>query len=95
MVYEDISTLMVMKYFNTCKPRLYICILESNEKHPVFVINAVLLIPKVGIKPNLEEVQDVLVLAGKNITSVAKGVGQWTGGKPQVSTLCFTLTFSI
>lgn len=51
----------------------------------MFVINAILLIPKVSIKPSLEEVQDVLILAGKNITSVARGVGQWSGGKTQVS----------
>lgn len=42
------------------------------------------MIPKVGIKPNLEEVQDVLILAGKNITSVSKGVGQWTAGQLEV-----------
>lgn len=63
------------------------------EKHPVFLLNAVLLIPKVGIKPNLEEIQEALVLAGKNITSVAKGVGQWTGGKPQVSDFCNYSTY--
>lgn len=38
-----------------------------------------------GIQPNLDEVQETLVQAGKNITSVAKGVGQWTGGRPQVN----------
>lgn len=43
----------------------------------MFVLNAVLLIPKVGIQPTLDEVQEVLNLAGKNITSVSKGVGQW------------------
>lgn len=63
----------------------YAFILEIIERHPVFVINAILLIPKVSIRPSLEEVQEVLVLAGKNITSVARCVGQWTGGKPQVS----------
>ncbi|XP_015833540.2 dynein axonemal heavy chain 5 isoform X3 [Tribolium castaneum] len=55
----------------------------QSERTPVFVLNSVLMIPKVAIQPNLEEVQDVLNLAGKNITSVSKGVGQWTGGKPQ------------
>lgn len=62
----------------------HVSVAETFEKQPAFVLDAVLLIPKVGIKPNLDEVQDVLVLAGKNITAVAKGVGQWTGGKPQV-----------
>ncbi|XP_060534779.1 dynein axonemal heavy chain 5 isoform X2 [Cylas formicarius] len=50
---------------------------DKRERTPVFVLHAVLLIPKVGVKPDLEEVQDVLNLAGKNITSVSKGVGQW------------------
>jgi hypothetical protein len=33
------------------------------------------------VRPSLEDVQEALVTAGKFITSVAKGVGQWTGGK--------------
>lgn len=60
--------------------------LDQAERTPVFILNSVLMIPKVAIQPNLEEVQDVLNLAGKNITSVSKGVGQWSGGRPQV---CF------
>jgi len=40
-----------------------------------------LLIPKVGVKPDLEEVQEVLNLAGKNITAVSKGVGQWAANQ--------------
>ncbi|RZC39074.1 dynein heavy chain 5, axonemal [Asbolus verrucosus] len=55
----------------------------QTDRSPVFVLNSVLLIPKVAVQPNLEEVQEVLNLAGKNITSVSKGVGQWTGGRPQ------------
>lgn len=42
------------------------------------------MIPNMTIKPSLEEIQEALVTAGKNITCVAKGVGQWTGGKSQV-----------
>ncbi|KAL1518053.1 hypothetical protein ABEB36_001736 [Hypothenemus hampei] len=53
------------------------CIEYKNEREPVFVLNALLLIPKVGIEPNLEEVQETLNLTGKNITAVSKGVGQW------------------
>lgn len=56
----------------------------EEEGFPVFIINASLLLPKVAIKPTLEDVQDVLVITGKNITAVAKGVGQWTCGKPPV-----------
>lgn len=39
------------------------------------------MIPNVSIKPNLDEVQEALITAGKNMTGVAKGVAQWTGGK--------------
>ena len=59
--------------------------LELTEKSPVFTLGAVLVIPKVAIQPTLDEVQEVLNAAGRHITSVAKGVGQWVGGKPQVN----------
>lgn len=52
----------------------------ANE--PVFLLNALLMIPNIVIRPSLEETQEALVIAGKNITGVAKGVAQWTGGKP-------------
>lgn len=39
------------------------------------------MIPNVTIRPSLEELQEALVTAGKNITGVAKGVGQWNSGK--------------
>jgi len=42
-----------------------------------------LVIPNVAVKPNLDEVQEALTNAGRNISSVARGVGQWTGGKLQ------------
>ncbi|XP_066156829.1 dynein axonemal heavy chain 5 [Euwallacea fornicatus] len=57
----------------------------KEERSPVFVLNAVLLIPKVGIQPDLEEVQEVLNLAGKNITAVSKGVGQWAASQEGAS----------
>lgn len=47
----------------------------------MFLLHGVLLIPKVAVQPNLDEVQDALVSAGRMITSVSKGVGQWSGGK--------------
>lgn len=53
---------------------------SANE--PVFLLNAVLMIPNIVIRPSLEDTQEALVIAGKNITGVAKGVAQWTGGKP-------------
>ena len=43
------------------------------------------MIPNVTIKPTLEEIQEALISAGKFITSVSKGVGQWTGGKVQAA----------
>lgn len=66
-------------------------VLVKEGRSPVFMLNSVLMIPKVGIKPNLEEVQDVLVLAGRNITSVSKGVGQWALGQSQVGFLFWGL----
>jgi dynein heavy chain len=43
------------------------------------------MIPRVVVRPSMEDVQEALVAAGKFITNVSKGVGQWTGGKgPQV-----------
>ncbi|KAB0801458.1 hypothetical protein PPYR_05812 [Photinus pyralis] len=56
---------------------------EDGVWSPVFVLNSILMIPKVAIQPNLDDVQDALVQAGKFITSVSRGVGQWTGGKPE------------
>ncbi|VEN47384.1 unnamed protein product, partial [Callosobruchus maculatus] len=56
-----------------------------SERTPVFKINSVLIIPKVGIQPTLDEVQEVLVRVGKNIVSVSKGVGQWTAGEVQAT----------
>nr|XP_022920640.1 dynein heavy chain 5, axonemal [Onthophagus taurus] len=59
------------------------CLSEQSQDGPVFILNAVLMIPKVAIQPPLDDVQEVLILAGKHITSVSKGVAQWTGGKPK------------
>lgn len=42
------------------------------------------MIPKVAIQPTLDDIQEVLILAGKNIAAVSKGVAQWCGGKPRV-----------
>ncbi|XP_064553878.1 dynein axonemal heavy chain 5 isoform X1 [Drosophila montana] len=60
---------------------------ETASKKPIFALHAQLQIPNVVIKPSLDELQDILVTAGKNITGIAKGVAQWTSGKdpPQVS----------
>lgn len=47
----------------------------------MFLLNALLMIPNIVIRPSLEDVQEALIGAGRNITGVAKGVAQWTGGK--------------
>jgi hypothetical protein len=50
------------------------------------------MIPRVVVRPSLEDVQEALVAAGKFITGVSKGVGQWTGGKgPQVLVAAYGL----
>lgn len=59
----------------------------ASKKTPIFALHAQLQIPNVVIKPSLDELQDILVTAGKNITGIAKGVAQWTSGKdPPVRT---------
>ncbi|XP_073975032.1 dynein axonemal heavy chain 1 [Rhodnius prolixus] len=55
------------------------------DELPVLIINATLMIPNVVVRPSLEDVQECLVTIGKTITNVARGVSQWTGGKPQTS----------
>lgn len=52
--------------------------------HPVFLLQATLMIPSVIVKPSLEEVQEALTLAGKAITGVSKGVAQWNAGSNKV-----------
>lgn len=51
------------------------------EKKPIFLLHAALMIPNVSVKPTLDEIQEVLVLAGKHISGLSKGVTQWSGGK--------------
>lgn len=59
--------------------------LEAMNVQPVFLLHATLMIPRVVVRPSLEDVQEALIAAGKLITNVSKGIGQWTGGKvPQV-----------
>lgn len=48
---------------------------------PIFLVHSTLMIPNVAIRPTLDELQEALITAGKNITGVAKGVAQWTSGK--------------
>lgn len=54
---------------------------ESQNFKPIFLVESKLMIPNVAIKPTLDELQDALITAGKNITGVAKGIAQWSSGK--------------
>lgn len=48
---------------------------------PIFLVHSTLMIPNIAIRPTLDDLQDALIGAGKNITGVAKGVAQWNTGK--------------
>jgi hypothetical protein len=63
--------------------RDFLCSEGGGGGGPVFVVHVSLVIPLVAVRPTLDEVQEALTNAGKNITSVARGVGQWTGGRMQ------------
>lgn len=43
----------------------------------IFLLHSTLMIPNVTIHPSLDELQEVLVTVGRNITGVSKGVAQW------------------
>jgi dynein heavy chain len=48
------------------------------------MLHAMLMIPTVIVKPSLDDVQEVLMSAGKMIAGVAKGVAQWNAGSKAV-----------
>lgn len=54
---------------------------SSEKLKPIFLVYSTLMIPNIAIRPTLDELQEALITAGKNITGVAKGVAQWTSGK--------------
>lgn len=57
---------------------------KSKPKDPVFLLNSTLMIPNVSIRPSIDDLQEALTTAGKNITGIAKGVAQWSSGKEQM-----------
>lgn len=67
---------------------------ESRTVKPIFLVESKLMIPNVAIKPTLDELQDALIIAGKNITGVAKGVAQWSPGKEVCLLAIFLAAFS-
>lgn len=56
----------------------------TSARKPMFLLHSTLMIPNISIRPNLDELQDALIAAGKNMTGVSKGVAQWTSGKENV-----------
>uniref|UniRef100_A0A182YK77 AAA+ ATPase domain-containing protein n=1 Tax=Anopheles stephensi TaxID=30069 RepID=A0A182YK77_ANOST len=48
---------------------------------PIFILQSLLMIPNIAIRPTLDDLQEALTQAGKNITGVSKGVAQWNTGK--------------
>lgn len=55
---------------------------EVNQK-PIFLLNAILMIPNIAIRPSLDDLQEALVQTGKNIAGVSKGVAQWNSKEEQ------------
>lgn len=39
------------------------------------------MIPSIIIRPDISELQELMIQAGKMMVGVAKGVGQWSGNK--------------
>lgn len=62
---------------SVAKPKLF----ASEKLKPIYLVHSTLMIPNIAIRPTLDELQEALITAGKNITGVAKGVAQWTTGK--------------
>lgn len=60
---------------------------DSPPQKPIFILNAILMIPNVVIKPSLDDLQEILVTAGKNISGIAKGVAQWSSGRDNATKL--------
>lgn len=61
----------------TTKPKLS----AAEKLKPIYLVHSTLLIPNIAIRPTLDDLQEALITAGKNITGVSKGVAQWTTGK--------------
>lgn len=57
----------------------------SEKPKPIFLVNSILMIPNIVIRPTLDDLQEALITAGKNITGVAKGVAQWSSGKEVIN----------
>lgn len=51
------------------------------------------MIPSIVIRPSINELQDIMIQAGKMMVGVAKGVGQWSGNKKTKVSLPYKITY--
>lgn len=68
---------------NVNRNRQFLCAtmyLFSGE-NPIFEVQAILKVPAIVIRPDINELQELMVQAGKMMVGVSKGVGQWSGNK--------------
>jgi hypothetical protein len=46
------------------------------------------MVPSIVIRPDINELQDIMVQAGKLMVGVSRGVGQWSGNKKTKVIFC-------
>lgn len=73
----------------TARPKPF----ATEKLKPIYLVHSTLMIPNIAIRPTLDDLQEALITAGKNITGVAKGVAQWSSGKEVTS--FFNKSFNI
>ena len=76
------STRKLARTFETAKqegkhPKFYFEQNSSDDSETIFVLDMSLNLPNIDVKPCVEDVQNTLNAAGKEIISVARGVAQW------------------
>uniref|UniRef100_A0A2S2PXW6 Dynein heavy chain 5, axonemal n=1 Tax=Sipha flava TaxID=143950 RepID=A0A2S2PXW6_9HEMI len=54
---------------------------QEQGENPIFEVQAILMVPSIVIRPDINELQDIMVQAGKLMVGVSRGVGQWSGNK--------------
>lgn len=71
------SLKILSKHFASASTDTKVEEMEDSVSSIVFVLTAYLSIPDIEVRPSIDEVQTVLVQAGKIIMSVSKGVATW------------------
>ena len=71
------SLKILSKHFASASTDIKVDEVDDNVSSIVFVLTAYLSIPDIEVRPSIDEVQTVLVQAGKIILSVSKGVATW------------------